>query len=165
MQFDKLQPNKVYPRLIVNQKRVNLLRGGTRSGKTRSMIQLLIKWLYTGQMGKAHVPKGTFYVIRQTFPALKMTVLKEFIEVAVDIGFYPFINYMKSTHLMSFDGRYIQWMPADDPEKLKGLDPAGAWINEGNTVKKDTFDQVVLRLTGHVYIDDNPSDPDSWIKS
>jgi len=160
-----MQPNNVYPRLLANQKRINLLRGGTRSGKTTSMVQMAVRWLKTGSMGLTKIPKGTFYIIRQTFPALRMTVLKEFIECCIDIGFYNHLQHLRSTHLFSYKGRYVQFLSADQSEKFKGISPDLAWLNEADSIDRDTFDQLRFRLVHHMYLDYNPSNPDSYIKT
>ena len=68
--------------------RVNLFRGGARSSKTHSIMQAFFLWLVTGYFGKLKVPKGSASVIRATFPALRATVMKEFVNYLYEMDFY-----------------------------------------------------------------------------
>ena len=165
MQLNNMKTNLVQRRLTFNQKKINLLRGGTRSGKTRSLIQMFATWLWEGVIGTSYIPKGQSYIIRQTFPALRMSVYREFIEVLHIMGIYSSIKHMRSTHEFHNKGRVIYFMSADDSEKLKGLDPYLCWLNESNDIGYDTFYQISMRLRHHMYLDYNPSDPDGFIKT
>jgi phage terminase large subunit len=57
------------------------MREGSRSSKTYSLCQLMI--IYCLQNNNKVVS-----VIRKTFPALRATVLRDFIEILKEIGLY-----------------------------------------------------------------------------
>ena len=51
----------------------------------------------------------------------------------------------------------------DDAQKLHGLGPDFAWINEAIEADKDDFDQLEMRCTGTMFLDCNPSEEESWV--
>lgn len=111
------------------------------------------------------MPKGVCLVVRETFPALRQTVYKEFIDQLQDMGFYPYVKHMKSTHEFEYQGREVYFLAADDEQKFRGIDPKLAWINEGNTIDFDLVKQIFMRLHHHCWLDYNPTDPDGWLKT
>jgi len=128
------ETTEVYRKITKDITRVNCLRGGARSSKTRSLIQLAIKWLWTGKIGdrvvftesrkgeKIPLNKGTFLITRETMPSLKRTVLKEMIEVMREMEIMSFIDYKRSTYEFNFKGRTLLYMSLDDETKVLGME-------------------------------------------
>ena len=77
-------------------------------------------WLVSGYIGKEYTPRGVFYIVRATFPALRSTVLKEFLNMLDEYGFSRYVQHVKSTHEFLYEGREIHFFSTDDEQKLKG---------------------------------------------
>lgn len=151
-------------------KKISLLRGGSRSSKTYSLAQLFVIWLLTGKFGPHYYKQDKAYILRKTLPALKRTVLEDFLEVLASTGYAEAVDYNKTNIVFTFidsdvNKRTVYFLPADDSEKLKGLNPGLVWINEADSVSYDAFTQLNIRTRLHLVADYNPSNPDSWPKT
>lgn len=154
---------EVYQLVTEDVKRINLLRGGARSSKTHSLIQMSIKWLWTGEIGNKHIPKGIAIIARETFPALRRTVLREFINMMHSEGLMPYVKWRRSVHEFEYQGRQITFLSLDDESKVLGMQTVWFWINEGNPIQHNIFQQLLMRCEGHAFLDYNPFDEDGWI--
>jgi len=143
--------------LVVPRWRIIFLRGGARSSKSFTVMQIMTVWLYTGWMGDRYVPEGNFTVVRATFPSLRATVLKDFIEYLFDQGIYHEIEYRKTHHEFYYGKRHIDFISADDEQKLRGRKHKFAWLEEINDMKFDVFTQIIMRLDEQVFMTVNPS--------
>ena len=143
--------------------KVNLLRGGARSSKTNSLLAMAVRWLWTGYIGKQHIPKGEAIILRETMPALKRTVMREFIDMLHIQNLLQFVDWRKSTFEFFYDGRRIAFMPMDDESKVLGMQPVWFWINEGNKAPFNIFSQLILRTENMCFLDYNPFDMYGWI--
>jgi phage terminase large subunit len=65
-----------------SKKRIKVHQGGTRSGKTYAIVQYLIYKITTAQ------EPLTISVVRKTLPALRRSVMRDFINIADKIGIY-----------------------------------------------------------------------------
>jgi len=131
--------------------------GGSRSSKTWSIIQALI-------IRCLQKPLTQVSIIRKTFPALRATVLRDFIEVMRDLELYDPEMHSKSENIYNFsNGSWIEFFSADDEQKLRGRKRDIAWCNEANELHYDDFQQITLRTTEKLIFDYNPSMTDSWI--
>lgn len=154
---------EVYTQVTSDIKRINLLRGGARSSKTHSLIQMSIRWLWTGYLGEHHIPTGIALITRETFPALRRTVLREFINMMHSEGLMSYINWRRSVHEFEFQGRQITFLSLDDESKVLGMQTAWFWINEGNPVSYNIFQQLLMRCENFAFCDYNPFDEDGWL--
>lgn len=150
-------------------KRIVIHRGGTRSGKTYGLLKSLSGWLFTGILRKGEViESGTALVVRKHASTLKGTVMKdfEFITLNVAAAFGLNVNYNRTNRTFTFQGRTVEFIGADDEQKLRGRKSAILYCNEGNELNyRKEFFQLLIRCTGPVFIDFNPSDPYVWIKT
>lgn len=139
------------PRIIVNQ-------GGTRSSKTYSLCQLLIYKALTEQ-------SRVIQVMRKTLPALRDSVLVDFHEVLSELELWPRIEVNKTTLSYFFrdTGSLIQFQGLDNPQKKRGAKRHYLYLNEANEFTLEDWRQLILRTTGQVYLDFNPSDEFHWI--
>lgn len=160
----ELEATTVFDRLS-KTKRINLLRGGTRSSKSFSLMQMVFLWLLTGKVGKHTIKKGNFIIIRATMPALKATVMKDFNEYLIETGTYGRIDHKKTVNTYTFRRRTVEFLSVDDEEKLKGRESTMFWINEADSVSFITFNHLLMRCKKFCWIDINPSNSDSWIKT
>jgi phage terminase large subunit len=142
---------------IAGDKRFIINEGGSRSSKTYSLCQLMI--IYCLQNNNKVVS-----VIRKTFPALRATVLRDFIEILKDIGLYKQEMHNKSEHIYTFaNGSMVEFFSVDDEQKIRGRKRDIAWCNEANELYFDDFTQLNMRTEDKLIFDYNPSDSVSWL--
>ena len=155
--------SEVYNLLTNDLQRINLLRGSARSGKTHALLQMSIKWLWSGMLGGKAIPSGIAIIARETFPSLRRSVLREFIGLLRVYGIEKFIEYRRTTHEFEYQGRQIFFLPLDEESKILGMQTEWFWINEGNRVKFSIFNQLLMRCAHYAFLDYNPWDQDGWI--
>lgn len=137
-------------RFIINE-------GGSRSSKTYSLCQLMV--IYCLQNSGKVVS-----IIRKTFPALRATVLRDFIEILKEMGIYSLDNHNKSEHIYTFsNGSIVEFFSVDDEQKIRGRKRDIAWCNEANELYFDDFTQLNMRTEFKLIFDYNPSDSSSWL--
>ncbi len=94
-------------RFVINE-------GGSRSSKTYSLCQLVI--IYCLQNNNKVVS-----IIRKTFPALRATVLRDFIEILKELNIYSVEDHNKSEHIYTFpNGSIVEFFSVDDEQKIRG---------------------------------------------
>jgi len=142
--------NKDDNRFILNQ-------GGSRSSKTYSLCQLLIVYCLTN-------PNISVSIVRKSFPSLRASILRDFINILIELEIYNINNHNKTENTYKFDnGSFVEFFSCDDEQKLRGRKRDILYCNEGNELSFDEFNQLVLRTSGKVFIDFNPSDTEHWI--
>ena len=142
---------------ILGDRRFIINEGGSRSSKTYSLCQLMI--IYCLQNNNKVVS-----VIRKTFPALRATVLRDFIEILKEIGLYKQEMHNKSEHIYTFaNGSMVEFFSVDDEQKIRGRKRDIAWCNEANELYFDDFTQLNMRTEDKLIFDYNPSDSASWL--
>ena len=137
-------------RFIINE-------GGSRSSKTYSLCQLIIVYCLQNR-GKV------VSIIRKTFPALRATVMRDFLEIMKDLDIYEVTKHNKSEHIYTFDnGSIVEFFSVDDEQKIRGRKRDLAWCNEANELYYDDFTQLNMRTEGKLIFDYNPSESNSWL--
>ena len=137
----------------LNNKRFCVNQGGSRSGKTYSILQYLIM-LCIEQKDRG----GTISIVRKTFPALRATVMRDFFEILNNWGIYNVENHNKSANEYNLFGNLIEFFSTDEEQKLKGRKRDLLYINEANEIDYPIFTQLNMRTTQRVIIDYNPSE-------
>jgi len=149
--------NKQFYEAINSDKRLKIFQGGSRSGKTYSLTQYILYLITT-----AEKPLN-ISIIRKTLPALKRSVLRDFLKISKDIGIYYDGVFNKSENTFEYKGHRLLFFSADDQQKIRGVAHDIAWLNEGNELMLDEFRQIAMRTRENIIIDFNPSDPVHWI--
>jgi len=146
----KANPNFDYLHDKINEQRIILLQGGTRSGKTYATIYFLIDYclMYTGM---------EIDLVRDTFTALKSTAWKDFMDVLIKTNLYNVLNHNKSDHTYSLNGNTIRYYGADNPDKIHGRSRDILWINEAHQFPQETIDQLFPRTRYRIIGDYNPA--------
>lgn len=152
----KLQTNKVFELLMDSRKRITVMQGGSRSGKTYNiLIWFIVKLLQ--ENGK------TLTIVRQSLPSIKGTVLRDFIDVLGRLNIYDENNHNKTDQIYEMNGNIIEFVSADQPQKIRGRARDYLFCNEANELSYDAWMQLIMRTEGKIVIDYNPSDVSSWI--
>lgn len=149
---------KPYYDLKKSTKRICILQGGTRSGKTYSILLGLIEFAYKNK------GKGLYITIaRKTFPALRGTAMRDFFEILKNENLYDERNHNRSNHLYHLYGCVFEFISLDSQQKVRGRKRSVLFLNECNEFDMDDFIQLSLRTTYKIIIDFNPSDEYHWL--
>ena len=138
-------------------------RGGTRSGKTMSIVQLAYYWLCTGNLGNSTEEKGYWSICRKTLPALKATAYRDFLYMCEIGGLWP--EHNKADLTFTFGPRCVEFYSLDDESKVRSRKREHLHIVESSEIDFEMFTQLALRTTGKIYLDFNPSDEFHWIRT
>jgi phage terminase large subunit len=146
-----------YDALYNNEARFIINEGGSRSSKTYSLCQLILVYCLQN--------KGVVVsIIRKTFPALRATAMRDFLEVLKDSGIYDKASHNMSEHIYTFpNGSIVEFFSVDDEQKIRGRKRHLAWCNEANELFFDDFTQLNMRTESKLIFDYNPSDSNSWL--
>lgn len=151
-------PNYTYLQQQVKTDRVINLRGGTRSGKSYSIIYFIIDLCvkYKGL---------EIDIVRDTFTALNATAWFDFKKVLISHGIYKEYFHNKSEKTYWLYGNLISYYGADNEEKIHGRSRDILWLNEANYISKDVVDQIYPRTRFRIINDYNPALPDGhWLE-
>lgn len=162
-----IQSSKVFEKNYLSTKKIVINRGGTRSGKTYSICQMLAVWLVTGRIRKnQYIKQGKASVVRKHRVTTRGTVEVDFQEILAQLGVYGFVDHNKTRSRYSFSGRSVEFIGADDEQKIRGYKSNILFANEANELhpKKEWF-QLLIRTTDLIFLDFNPSDPYTWIRT
>ena len=151
-----IDTTNVFHKAYRSSTRITCLQGGTRSSKTYSLCQLFIVKALR-ETGKV------FTICRKTLPALKGTAYRDVLELLKELGLYLEEYHNKSELSYALNGNLIEFISIDKPQKIRGRKRDYLWLNEANEFNYEDYQQLILRTTGKVYLDYNPSDPYSWI--
>ena len=136
--------------------KIQVHQGGTRSGKTYSILTALIEL--------CHKNSGLVVTIcRKTFPALRATAMRDFFEILNREDIYNPDLHNKSDATYQLWGNMVEFISIDQPQKVRGRKRDVLFINEANEINLEDWRQLLLRTTGKVLIDYNPSDEFHWI--
>lgn len=151
------QPTTYYHTTRCSAK-IQVHQGGSRSGKTYSILQGIIELCFHNQDAGAIIS-----ICRKTFPALRASCMRDFFEILETEGIYNVANHNKSDATYKLYGNLIEFVSVDQPQKLRGRRRDMLFVNEANEISLEDWRQLVLRTTGRIIIDYNPSDEFHWI--
>lgn len=152
----KVQTNLVYDILNESKKRITVMQGGTRSGKTYNIILFFVIKLL-GERGK------TLTICRASLPSIKGSVLRDFMEILLKMNLYDEANHNKTEQTYTLNGNLIEFVSVDQPQKIRGRKRNYLFINEANELNYEAWMQLAFRTEQKVVLDYNPSDEYSWI--
>jgi len=136
--------------------RITVNQGGSRSSKTYSILQLLVVL--------AMQEKGKVYsIVRKSLPSLKMTAYRDFFEILRNLDLYDESKHNKSDYTYTLNGNLFEFISLDQPQKKRGARRDYLFCNEANELSWEDFFQLLVRTTGKIWIDYNPSDAFHWI--
>jgi phage terminase large subunit len=145
-----LQKTTAQTKISKLRKRVRIVRGGTSSSKTFTIIPLLIDYAVKN-------PKVEISVVSETIPHLRRGALRDFLKIMDMIGYYDDGKYNKSSLTYTFtNGSYIEFFSADQPNKLRGARRDVLFVNECNNITWESYYQLAIRTRRFIYLDYNP---------
>lgn len=137
-------------------KRVVANKGGTRSSKTYSVVQLLLTI--------ARMSSKFISIVSESFPHLRRGVMKDFAEILDKEKLVEGVNYEfnKSEYKYTFkNGSVVEFFSVDNWGKVKGSRRDILFINECNRISYETYRQLAVRTTETIFLDWNP-DNEFW---
>lgn len=136
-------------RIIVHQ-------GGTRSGKTYGIQDLLI--------GTAYATNNSISVCSVSLPHLKKGAMRDWRELMEDKGSYNPGFHNMTDHIYQYPlGSYIEFFSVDDAKRVRGPGRNILHINEANLLSLETWRQLSVRTRDLIIIDFNPAEEFHWI--
>ena len=153
----EVKTNKIYRHLEERTTKIVVEQGGTRSGKTYNILL----WLILSYCGKN---RGRIITIcRKTFPAVRATVMRDFLSILDTLNLYQEDSHNKSNAEYILNGNLIEFIALDQPQKVRGRKRDVLFCNEANELYYEDFRQLILRTTDFAILDYNPSDEFHWI--
>lgn len=153
----KIQTNIVYKHLVKSQKKIIVEQGGTRSGKTYNILLFIIFHYCTNNTNKI------ITICRKTFPSLRATVLRDFLQILNQHQLYNEEFHNKSNSEYNLFGNLVEFTSLDQSQKIRGRKRDLLFINEGNELFIDDWRQLIFRTQERIILDFNPSDEYHWI--
>jgi len=142
---------------LKSTKRIKVHQGGTRSGKTYAICQYLIYRLTTSKKPLV------ISIVRKTLPSLKGSVMRDFFSILEQIGILYLGNHNKAENTYYFGEHIVEFLSVDEPQKIRGRKRNICYINEGNELDYEDYQQLLMRTEDEMIIDFNPSDPIHWL--
>lgn len=149
--------NVVFEHLLDSKSKIVVEQGGTRSGKTFNILLYIIFHYCQTNTGK------TITICRKTFPAVRSSVMRDFIEILKQHNKYDETNHNKSNSEYTLNNNLIEFISVDQPQKIRGRKREFLFINEANELDYEDWQQLIFRTTEKVVLDYNPSDEYHWI--
>ena len=153
----KIQTNIVYKHLVNSNKKIVVEQGGTRSGKTYNILLFIIFHYCT------HNKNKIITICRKTFPSLRATVLRDFLQILNHYQVYRDEFHNKSSSEYHLFGNLIEFTSLDQSQKIRGRKRDLLFINEGNELYWEDWQQLIFRTQERIILDFNPSDEYHWI--
>ena len=142
-------------------KRLNILYGSVRSGKTWITLVVFALWVAT-------MPKNAIYLMcAKTLTSLKRNCLDLLQSIIGEDNF----QYSLSAKQGTLFGRKIVLEGANDARsetKIRGMTLAGAYVDEITLVEEDFFTMLLSRLSmpnAKLFGSTNPDSPHHWLKT
>lgn len=158
--LDEMLNPKQVDFMLNNDKRINLLTGSVRSGKT---YVSLLKWaIFVGSMPS----NCEFLMTGKTITSLKRNCLGLLQDLVGESNF----KYSISQKQGKLFGRTIWLEGANDDRaesKIRGMTLAGAYIDEMTQIPEDFYKMLLSRLSiknAKLYATTNPDTPNHWVK-
>ena len=138
--------------------------GGARSGKSYSILQLLLQKFLTED-------KKEILIARKTLPSLRLTAYKVFIDLLQDYGYYSKCIHNKTNLTVKYKNSTVYFLSVDDPEKVKSTEFNYTFLEEANEFTYNDFMILWTRMSAptpesqpnRMYLALNPSDEFSWV--
>lgn len=132
-------------------KRLRVIRGGSSAGKTIAILMILIDYACRNDYREISV-------VAESVPHLRRGALKDFLNILKALNRYDERKFNRSILKYEFStGSYIEFFSTDQPDKLRGARRTDLFINECNNISFEAYQQLVVRTSGNIWLDYNPT--------
>ena len=146
----QINTSKTY-RDIEGSRRICVLQGGTRSGKSYSALQ----WILVKALSE---PNLVISIVRKSFPSMRVSIMRDWIGILKDLGIWDEEKWSATEHIYSFDnGTIVEFMSIDNAEKRKGSARDYLFVDESNELSREDWFQLFIRTRKKSIIAYNPS--------
>ncbi len=160
-----MEATEIFERNYDSKAKIVINRGGTRSSKTWSLNQLCALWLISGNYGNGnYISEGVWTTVRKYRTNLDGTVIRDFEDILKAEGWYSGVDHNKTKKQYRYGKRLVEFIGADDEQKLRGAKRNILYCNEANELEyKQEFFQLLMRTENKIFLDFNPDDEQIWI--
>ncbi len=103
-------------------------------------------------------------VVRKTMPSIRQTVLRDFLEILHENGWYRVREHNKKDSTYTLFGNLFEFFSVDQAQKVRGSKRHILFCNEANELLWDEFFQLNIRTKIKAIIDFNPTiEENHWI--
>jgi len=132
-------------------KKIVIVQGGARAGKTMAILMLMIDYLVQHSERKGAV-------FSFSYPHLKRGAITDSLKIIKEIGQYKNFAYNKTDKTYVFEnGSQLQFITADNIQNVQGVQYDITFANEARYISQDMINQIILRAIYRCYIDFNPT--------
>jgi phage terminase large subunit len=167
---NKVSPNIAITDVFIKNKQSKHIvianRGGARSSKSYSIIQLLVERFFG-------IPGRQILMLRKTLPALRKSTYKDTMGYIERLGLSGRIQEHKQEMTLDYGASTIQFGALDDPSKIKSTQWNDIFMEEATEFTYEDF--VILRtrlsapvdkkIPNQLYLAFNPEDEYHWLKT
>lgn len=160
-----IESNVVFDYLTKSKKKITVMQGGSRSGKTYNILLWFLVKLFNER-------NKVFTICRASLPSLKGSVLRDFVSILDGMGMYDEGLHNKSENTYIYRGNLIEFISIDQPQKIRGRKRDYLFCNEANELPYDAWFQLLVRMSSSdgsgdvkAVMDFNPSFMFHWIES
>lgn len=165
--------------------RISIITGPLGSGKTFGACERLVLQMVEQKPNAYGLRKTRWYAIRNTYPDLMSTTIKDFMDLFGELGHFKGGGIAPPTMTMHFrlrDGSVVLselvFLALDRPQsikRLRGAQITGAWLNEIKELPKAVIDMTDFRIGRYpskidggpswygILGDTNQCDDDHWL--
>jgi phage terminase large subunit len=136
---------------IDGSKRICVLQGGTRSGKSYSALQ----WILVKALSE---PNMVFSIVRKSFPSMRVSIMRDWVGILKGLEIWDENRWSATEHMYTFDnGSMVEFMSIDSSEKRKGSARDYLFVDEANELSREDWFQLFIRTRKKSIIAYNPS--------
>jgi phage terminase large subunit len=130
--------------------RTIIMKGGTRSGKTWAILQLL------NIIASKSTTDNKISIVSETFPHLRLGAMTDFVKILEgDLQYNP-SRWSASTHTYLYNRAQIEFFSADMEGRVQGPSRDYLYLNEATNIKYSVYRQLAIRTAKKIIIDYNP---------
>lgn len=146
----EVKAGAVFYAILLSKAKINVLEGGTGSGKTWGLLYNII-------FNICHKEEGQVITIaRRTFKEMKSTVIRDFYSILEKFELYNEDNDNRTDHTYQLNSNTIEFVGLDQ-QKFRGARRDYLYINEANELRMDDWVQLLPRTRKTIWIDYNPT--------
>ncbi len=131
-------------------KRVIVNKGGTRSSKTFSILQLL--YMIANLSSRPLV----ISIVSETMPHLKKGCIRDFQNILMSEGLWSDKCWNATDKIYRVNRSVIEFFSADQPGKVHGPARDILFVNECINISYETYRQLAIRTRETIFLDFNP---------
>ena len=156
----------IYERNEAATKTVIVNRGGARSSKSDSVLQLFLRQFVNRK-------KQKMLITRKTMPSLRISAYMVFVDMLKDYGYYGQCNHNKSNNTIELGSNWLLFASIDDEEKMRSTEFNQIYMEEAPEFTYEDYMTLKLRLSAktipsepnQLFMAFNPSNEFGWIPS